>query len=220
MDLSGPTTLHFCEQATTGWIRQPANAWSSLAFVLIGAFILAERTQARSPARSRFRNVLGLAAIAIGLASFYFHATLTFRGELLDLGSMFLFSAALLTTCFARLSWISTESWSRSFAGIAFGSLFIHSVVHFAGIYLFAAQVVLILGSETLLIAKQSPKRVRRASLVQGLVLFSLSFILWLLDFHGIACVPSNPLLQGHAAWHLLNAAAYFRFYRYYVQFA
>ena len=58
-----------CELLRDGWIVQPANAWSSLAYVVAAAVVLARRHRADAP-----RVRLGAVALAaVGVGSFAFH---------------------------------------------------------------------------------------------------------------------------------------------------
>src|SRR5688500_11844388 len=68
----------FCEGIRAGGVRQPANAWSSLSFVVvaIGVVLTTERR--------RFVELFVIAAFLLGATSAYYHASLTFFGQWLD----------------------------------------------------------------------------------------------------------------------------------------
>jgi hypothetical protein len=61
-----------CEALGDGWLAQPFNAVSSLAFSVVGVivFVWAFRAEGRE---RRFRTVLGSLLVATGLGSFLFH---------------------------------------------------------------------------------------------------------------------------------------------------
>ena len=48
---------------------------------------------------------------------------------------------------------------------------------------------------------------------------FVPAMILWTLDLNRTLCNPDNHSFSGHAAWHLLNAGAFYATFRYYQQF-
>src|SRR6185295_18880229 len=78
----------FCEQDAGGAIRQPANTWYCIGFVMTGFMIMALGTQkdAANPFRSdpAYPLTYGFIVIWLGLASMWFHASLTFPGEWAD----------------------------------------------------------------------------------------------------------------------------------------
>lgn len=86
------TATHcFCELPRTGkLLLQPANAWSSFGYVLIGCLMLVlpygrDPTSALSPLSAR---VLGVTAIIVGIGSAPLHATLTLWGQFFDVLGM------------------------------------------------------------------------------------------------------------------------------------
>jgi hypothetical protein len=49
--------------------------------------------------------------------------------------------------------------------------------------------------------------------------LFALSYGLWWLDKLRIVCDPKNHVFTLHSAWHLLGAASFYFWFRFYEQF-
>ena len=88
-----PPTIEFCEARTCGLVAEPANAWSNLAYILVGLYLL---SQTRKPEASNLWPG-GLTAILVGICSFVFHAYPTFNTEYLDLFAMYLFGTYLLS---------------------------------------------------------------------------------------------------------------------------
>jgi hypothetical protein len=63
-----PGTVHFCEARLCAWVAEPSNAWSSVAYLLVGAYL------ALHAARSRDARLWAVVAaeVLIGLGSFAF----------------------------------------------------------------------------------------------------------------------------------------------------
>ena len=97
----------FCEAPRAGWIRQPANTWSNLAFVVAGlavAWYAVDRarlglTMGTHPGLATAYAVL---VVLLGPGSMAMHATQTDLGGHLDLLSMFLVSAFALAYALMR----------------------------------------------------------------------------------------------------------------------
>ncbi len=86
----------FCEAIGAGFIRQPIDTWSNLAFVLVGLLILEDVLRPSSTRsnllaqRRTYGVVYAVAVILIGLGSWFYHASLTFVGQWFDVMGMYL----------------------------------------------------------------------------------------------------------------------------------
>ena len=74
-----PGTVQFCEERLCAWIAEPSNAWSSLAYVIIGLITLWAWRKGPS-----IGIAVSVANIMIGIGSFFFHASGMFAGEVVD----------------------------------------------------------------------------------------------------------------------------------------
>ena len=190
----------FCEAVRTGLIAQPANTWSSLAFVLVGAWILA-----RSPMK-----LYGAATIAIGLGSAFYHASLTFVGQVADIFGMYLLVTFMLVFNASRLWPRVAELFGVLYAALNIALLAAQIAVPQSRRYLFAAVIALVLILET------RSHRINRKWLFWAIAAMSAGFLLWTLDITRRLCDPQS-LLQGHALWHVLGAVAAWCVFRYLV---
>ena len=206
-----PGTVSFCEERLCAWVVEPSNTASSLAYVLVGAWLLVGAARLRDP-----RLVtLALAEIAIGLGSVAFHGTGTFVGELFDQAGMFMLSALLVSFAAAR-----AYAWTPLTTALVYVASVVAStgallVVRPLGIPWFAVQLAAGLAWE-LVHYRRSDRPADFANLKLGLGLFLVSFAIWTGDISRVLCVPTNHLVTGHAIWHVLNTACIERLYRFY----
>ena len=211
------TATHcFCELPRMGAsVLQPANTWSSLAYVLIGflMILVAGRSEASAMPPLAART-LGLTAIIVGLGSALMHATLTLWGQFLDVLGMYLVGSFLLVRALAR--------WRRIPDGRAIALYVVLCAVLTAVLiampevrrWLFAVLLLLAILTE-LGFARPLRPGARLALYLGGILATALAFAIWILDQQGTVCAP-HSLLQGHAVWHVLGAASLWLSYAYY----
>jgi len=195
-----PTGVYFCEEMLCGWIRQPANSFSNLFFVFAAIYLW-----------NRSRR-LSWIALVIAAGSFFLHASMTFAGEVADLGGMFLLAAQFLSWTLERFL---RRPISRSFfwlAGLspmalmlAFGSI---------GILIFQIEVASLVLMEFALWRRGDTARYAYAR--TGLFIFTLAYGLWWLDVLQGWCNPQNHWFSGHVLWHALTALALVPFSKFY----
>ena len=91
----------FCEATPDRLVRQPANAISSLLFLIPGLVIL---RRGRPTAVSA--GLYGSALVLIGLGSAFYHSSLTFVGQTIDVLGMYLLATfAVLSAASRRFAW-------------------------------------------------------------------------------------------------------------------
>ena len=209
-----PATMKFCEAMLCGSIRQPANTFSNIGFVICGLIIYArEGWKSWSP-----YHLMGLAAFFIGVTSGIYHASMTFFWQFFDLSSMFMLILLPLTFNLIRLKWIRPSQFTLSYLAMLFFSQGLLLLIKGkSGEYIFGVQVFFVAASEMMLY--QRGERPRYAGMLKALGTFLLAFLIWNGDVHGWWCDPDNHVLQGHAAWHLLNAVAIWFLYQFCKQF-
>ncbi|MCA9490036.1 MAG: ceramidase domain-containing protein [Myxococcales bacterium] len=210
-DAFDPGTVAFCEERLCAWVVEPSNTWSSLAYVLVGAWLLTDASRRHDPRL----GVASLAEILIGLGSIAFHGTGTFVGELLDQAGMFMLSCLILTFAAARARGWAPTTTALVYVGSVVGSSAFLLLVRPAGIPLFAVQLVAGLGWE-LVHRSRSAEPATFLDLQRGILIFVTAFVVWTTDITGLVCAPTNHVLTGHAVWHLLNAVSIERLYRFY----
>jgi hypothetical protein len=214
----------FCEAIRAGTVRQPANAWSSLAFALVAFLVLAQaaedrrapRNTPRNPMVSRrsFQLIYVLALMFIGFGSAFYHASLTFTGQFFDVFGMYLLAMFILTYNVNRLQRLSDRA---AVAMYTIGNLVLAVLlvtVPALRRYLFAALLLAALGLEYA-IRRRSAARMDPRLILGAVAALGIAFGIWVLDITRVACWPAS-LLQGHALWHFGGAISAWLIYLYY----
>lgn len=209
----------FCEHLRDDWIRQPANTWSNMGFVLVGLLIIARpmpKTDTDAPLRDnwRFRVAYGLMAMFIGLGSWWYHASMSFAGQWFDVMGMYLLPTFLVAYNGVRLGRIAMRGFLSAWLLV---NALLGLMLAFAAQLrrpVFAALLAILFASE-LYTGKKRIAVLTTKWLWSALFTFAVAWGIWNLDRHGIVCDP-HSLAQGHAVWHLLCAVSTWLLYRYY----
>jgi hypothetical protein len=219
---------NFCEAARDGWVKQPATSFSNLGFVVAGLLVAW-----RAGRRDQLGDVLprhdGLAAayacvvVILGPASAAMHATQAEHGGDLDLLSMYLVAA--FAAAYALMRWLRQGRvlFAQLFllfvaacelVGLYDGTV---PVVEQAGNIAFAALLLtaVVLEIRLWLRAGRARETEPRTDLRWGaasLGTILVAFAIWNVT-KSVWCDP-HSLIQGHAAWHLLDAASAYLLFR------
>jgi hypothetical protein len=208
---------NFCEAARDGWVRQPANTWSNLGFVVAG-LLVAWRAGRRDllgdvlPRHAGIAPAYGCVVVLLGPASAAMHATQSELGGQLDLLSMYLVASFAAAYALMRRAgqgrlffW---QVFSLAVAGCEVVGLAGDDVpvVTYAGNLAFAALLLTAVVVEVGLWRRADGTRtdLRWGCAALGTIL--VAFAIWNVT-KSLWCDP-HSLLQGHAAWHLLDAAS------------
>jgi hypothetical protein len=208
----------FCEAVNTqSPIRQTANTVSSLGFVFGGVFIIAfsyrQSRLGRLPAA--YSSLIGLASIVIGLGSAFYHASLTFIGQFLDVFGMFLMATFALVYAWERIYELRSNITLALYLLLNGGLTWLQIGWPLMLRFTFGIVLAIALIFEYFFRAKVKPRiTVRWLGIAAGLMLGA--YIIWILDNFHIVCAE-NSILQGHAVWHLLGAVSVLCLHRYYV---
>ncbi|MGL4499979.1 MAG: ceramidase domain-containing protein, partial [Planktothrix sp.] len=157
-------------------------------------------------------------AIAVGIASFVYHASYTRIAQFFDLSSMYFFSSLLLVFNLRRLKIVNAKTQMPLFLGVNLLSMVILAFFKNFGQAIFGLQVILALLLEFYIFKSQENKP-NYKQLILALIFFIIAFIIWILDVTRIVCDPNNHFLQGHAIWHILTSFCFLFLYRFYRQF-
>ncbi len=204
-----PGTVRFCEERLCALIVEPSNTWSSLAYVIIGVFLLI------TAVRDIRMAMIALAQIAIGVGSFAFHATGALAGEFADQVGMFMLSCLILVYAWGHARGATRRWMASTYVAFVAVSTAILYVIPVLGIPLFGVQLASGLGWE-MYHRSRAPDRAIYKNLVRGILIFVGAFAIWITDITGLLCEPTNHWVTGHAIWHVLCAVSIERLFRFY----
>ncbi len=227
----GVSATDFCERFRPGAIKQPANSLSNAGFVLAGIWIgwramrdrsaqLASKTAApnwmsESTIPAALYASLG---VLLGPGSAAMHASTTRWGETIDMLSMLIWASFTVTYAWARLRGHSQRTFLMSYFCLAtvLGLLLVFGIIPKPIASIFGAMVIGF-GTLEICIMRLRPGRSLDARwLAAAGFFFGMAFVIWIPSrTNGALCDPDS-LLQGHAAWHLLSAAAVVSIFQYY----
>jgi len=216
---------NFCEAARDGLVRQPANTFSNVGFVVAGLLIAwhaaASRTALGSglAANRKLATTMACLVVLLGPGSAAMHATQSAAGGALDVLSMYLVASMALAYATMRLLRGGIALLAMTFAaGVAFCELVgsWHAalpVVITAGNAAFGLLLVAAVTIEVFLMRRPGVVS-RRAYAAVSLASILVAFAIWNASKAWL-CQPRS-LVQGHAIWHLLGAVSAYFLYRYY----
>lgn len=199
-------------------VREPQNTWSNLAFVLVGALIIARD-------RRVFPRLLGAALIALGLASGLYHASLLPAWRTVDVATMGWVSFALVcvggaavSPRLAALSPAAQLALGSAGGALAMTAAVFRNDVRLAGIKPFdstyttiggvAAVFALLAAGLQIATRQRVPLRRLAARLALLAVVVAAAAFCQLNDRPGLCLCAPDGLVQGHAVWHALMAGA------------
>jgi hypothetical protein len=198
-----------CEIVGGGWLVQPINAWSSLAYAAVGMVLITSTSQAPRSDRT-LRVAFGVLMVATGIGSFLYHgpqpAAAGFAHDITFLAMLWfliLMNPASAYGVPRPHAWIALASVTAAASAVLIASPDSTNVL--TGI-----SIVALITSDLLL---------RRIGGINGrwyaaaLILFGASLVFNLLGRSSTATCDPDTLIQFHALWHVLSAAAFGAYY-------
>ena len=200
----------FCEAIRSRLVQQPVNTISSLAFVGVAVLVwLSARASAgigRFHSRRVYAVLYGSALLVIGLGSAFYHASLSFIGQSVDVLGMYLIATFIVIYNLGRVRSLSTLA--AAFGYVVGNAALLAGLVWFPAARRYVFGLLVLLGLALELRARRVEEAAReRRSITIALVILFAGFAIWTLDITRQLCAPQS-LLQGHAVWHLAGAAA------------
>ena len=203
----------FCEETLCAWVREPANTWSNVAYLIVGLIVFVGSGKCNRP----LLRMIGVASAVTGIGSTFYHASGSVGGGLFDYGGMFLGTGVLTGLNMRRWrNWGIPATYATI---VAVSTLLVAAVLAFPGderlIYMLTGPCCVI---EFFLFIKRRHEIIYKNYLwAWGLV--GVASLFWWLDVSKRLCDPQNHFFNGHAAWHILTAISYYLIFRFYAQF-
>ena len=221
-------TAEYCElDHYAHFFRQSINTYSNLAYfflgmiaVLISFYDKTDKIENKNlvqlfPFISCF---FGVCLIYLSIGSAFFHASLTWIGQRIDMNATYSICIVLIGISYYRL--LIKENASNQFKRIFVGCLFliillfiqIHLLI--SSLYLLPFLILLIICG-TVLNYLQNKPNFNISFAILSLLLMIGAFILRTMDVQKIACDPTS-VYQGHALWHFFTGMSAFLLYWFY----
>lgn len=196
-----------CEAIGAGLLAQPVNALSSLAYVVVGGWLL---WLIRSDARTTGARAFAAALVGVGVGSFAFHGPMFAGAQFVhDLTIAGVFVVVLAAGRAAAGSW-SDGSLAAAVAALVLVAAVVLLIAPGGAVLLIALLAVGAAASEVARfradarpVSSRGPARLRWVLL--GAVAAAVINVAGRTG--GPLCDPES-LLQGHAAWHIATAVA------------
>ena len=193
-----------CEAIGNGFLAQPINAVSSLAFTVIGLLAIWWATRVTGNERA-VRIVFGILMVLTGAGSVMFHGP---QGP----GSQFAHDVTFLVTVWfvaivniaQTLRWRRTLGWAVFVAGSAVLSVALVLSPGLTNVLMIATVISLVISDVML----HRIGRIRALWYVVSLVAILVAVVMFLLGRTGAPFCDPDSLFQGHGVWHLLGAIA------------
>ncbi len=202
-----------CEAATGGWLSQPANAVSSLAYVVAGLWVL-YWARRRDDVDVRQAVGYGLAVFLTGLGSADYHGTRSPASSFLhDWGISSTLLFIVVFDLSLLLGWERAKQWAAFLAAVATTGVVLMVAPTMGAALTGAGALAVVVAEGGLLVTGRrswwrpggSPEAAAYSMAATALL---VSVVVYLASrANGVLCDPDS-LLQGHAAWHVLTALA------------
>jgi hypothetical protein len=212
--------VKWCEATMHSWVTEPANTWSNIAYIIVGAMIFRETK--RSGIKNPFLKMFGTAAIVLAFCSGIYHASYNFITQVLDfIGMYFVFLVPLMIN-FQRLKSATNQTLMKAY----YASVVLLTATTVAFYYmkipiqLIVFTAVLLIVFTELKIRKRNPnQKVKYGSFGLSLGSLAAGGAFSVLDVTRTMCNPHNHFFQGHATWHFLSATCVYFAFKHYQQF-
>ncbi len=222
-------TGEYCEKDNTAKLfHQSSNSYSNLAYFFVGIFILIISSASfgrKNPiVKNRLENfpalsyLMGICFIYLCFGSAFFHASLTWISQRVDMNGTFGLSICLLFMGIYHV--FHKIDYSKTAKNLIIITILVCiGAFYFIHLYISSSILlpVLILGNFAFMIIHFFQFKSNKFWILPlaGFLIMLLAIKIRSMDVHKINCDP-NSWLQGHAIWHILTAISSFSSYAFY----
>lgn len=229
MGKSGQAGMSFCEVGYGGLIIQPVNTWSNVGFIVSGFLIAWQQYHRRFAAPNNpfnrgvfYGTFYATLSVLLGPGSMAMHATTSKVGGFFDMLSMYMIASFIMAYAIRRLFQLKIKGFLATFTGLLLFCIFCNfqdikpPIVGSFGSFIFGLLLILSAPLELILLFYKGNK-IKVWFGLGAIGTMFLAFFIWNMSLTGMPWCNPSSLVQGHGAWHLLNATAVYLLYRYYV---
>lgn len=225
---AGLRGLNFCEHSRDALIKQPANTFSNIGFMIVGLIIAWQLMNEKyNFNKNRLTTTLFYPAffaticVLMGPGSMAMHASTTIIGSYFDVSSMYLIAAFMFAYALMRLLNLSEPKFFFTFLFV----IIICNIVYFINKpmlgfldrnAIFGVFIVLATLLEYVIIYRNKNSIEKKWAILYSII-FIIATIIWQFSKTGNILCHEYSLIQGHAVWHILDAVALYFMFRYYV---
>lgn len=225
---NGGLYAEYCElNQFDKFLRQPMNSYSNLAFLFFGVSVIRlgfrdmKSTDFKNPLKafSAYSILQGIYFCYLFLGSTFYHASLTWTAQRVDMNATYSLTLGLLGYAVYR-NLMAITNQSKSLQIVVIAALFVLNIA-FIYIHLIISSSIL-LPVLFLLIAFQiffflfrKTKYFNTKFLFLSVVFMVIAIVVRTLDVKKIGCDPLS-IFQGHALWHLLTGLGGYFMYLFY----
>ena len=219
--------LDYCEHSRNAIVKQPANTYSNIGFILVGLFIAWQMFKEKyTLKKNKFTTTLfyptffATICVLMGPGSMAMHASTTLNGSYFDVLSMYLIAAFMFSYAWMRFINLSSIGFFSTFSLVLFCCNLVY--FYFSNSYswldrhtIFGFFIVSATLIEFVIILKNKIFIEKKWAILYCIT-FLIAFTIWHFSKTGNILCYEYSLIQGHAIWHLLNALALYFMFRYY----
>ncbi|GIX40684.1 MAG: hypothetical protein KatS3mg129_0417 [Leptospiraceae bacterium] len=194
----------FCEKVYTNQIAQPINSFTNIFYLYTGILILFQLKK-----WDLFSIIYSYIVILLSIGSFFYHATMTFFGMWLDVFSMYMYILFLIIYLLYKTHFIKkNQAIIIYLIGLILSGIFLYDSPLFRR-FLFGFYVII-----TIFVFQRVKNHIpiKPKNFYIALILFAISYGIWLLDYYKIFCNPES-IIQGHGIWHTIDSIVIYYIY-------
>jgi hypothetical protein len=225
---NGGQYAEYCElNQFSKFLRQPMNSYSNLAFLFFGISVIGlglsdyknKKTGNPLYAFSSYSILQGIYFCYLFLGSTYYHASLTWTAQRVDMNATYALTLGLLGYAVFRnlLSFSKQEKYLQIVVIAAllilnYLFIYIHLLISSSILLPF---LFLLVGIQIAFFLYKNTKQFNTQFLILSIVSMIVAIVVRTLDVKKIGCDPLS-IFQGHALWHLLTGMGGYFMYLFY----